>query len=255
MTGPGRSLRALCGSARTTYGDLLDFLRRPSLEPRLTPGTPAWARLAWLGLLTFGVAAVFGLVSLPLILSGDARPAGGLEALTEPLVTVVVAVMVLGPLVEEVVFRGWLDGRWRSIAGAAVFAAIWFGGVAIWPLFAFGDMAMAATLGLAGLALAGMTLAARTVVATWGSERRVPSASRVFPWAFWGQGLVFGLLHMVNVESGSPVLPLLAAAPTIACGWIWGYARLAHGLGAAWLLHAAYNAPAVAALLLITGAG
>ena len=71
-----------------------------------------------------------------------------------------------------------------------------------------------------------------------------------FPILFWLQGIAFGAMHFANFTSTSIALPLLMTMPLILCGWIWGYARMRSGFGAAWILHAAYNVP-VATLMIV----
>lgn len=232
-------------SFSATLGALLAFLRDP--RPASEPLEPVAARIAtgiWLFLLSLLITAGFAVMALPLILVAEAAPGDRLrQTFAQSIPTVLVAVIVLGPLIEEVIFRGWLTGTWRAIAGSAVFLAIVLGGA---PLLArsLGGPAVIGQLGLAGLALTLVWL-----LAPLDRGPRVPGYERAFPILFWGQGIVFGALHLGNVTSGWGIISLFSTLPLIACGWLWGYARIVLGLQGAFLLHAAYNVPATIGLL------
>lgn len=237
----GRARRA-CG---LVLGGFLAFLMRPALEGGAPEGVSPAGAAVWLLIFSFAATAVFAMAAAPFLLWSGAAPGENLTSVFQgPTVSVVLAVVVLGPLVEEVMFRGWLKGTRGALAGSALFVAIWFGGVA-WLKAQGPDAAGPLVLaGLAALALAAYAVAART-----GPGAPLSWFRAIFPFAFWIQGLLFGALHFANTESPSIALSVLITAPYVICGWLWGYARVKLGLGTAWALHMTYNAPAVAALM------
>lgn len=227
---------------------LARFLRRPSLDPIATQApVPRLILAIWLLIFSFAATAIFALLALPLLVSSDASPGDGLrDVFGGSALSIIVAVIILGPLVEEMIFRGWLTGGWRALAGSALFLAIFFGGS--WLLTAFAPR-MSGHVAHVGLAAAGLLGFAAI------RERNESAAPawfrRAFPLVFWAQGLLFGGLHYANVESASALLPLLMSIPLVLCGWMWGYARIGLGFGAAWMLHMAYNLPSALGAMVI----
>ncbi len=227
-------------SFHSTISALLAFLR----EPRLihAPYESAASKIAagfWLFILSLVITIGFGVLALPFMLMAKAAPGDQLQrALTQSLPSIVVSVILLGPLIEEIIFRGWLTGTWRSFAGSALFLAVVFGGAPLMTKF-FGGPLIVKQLILVGLGLFTIWL-----LAPIDRGARVPGYERAFPFLFWGQGIVFGVLHYHNVAADSAIISLLSTLPLIACGWLWGYARIALGLKGAVMLHAAYNVPA-----------
>lgn len=224
-----------------TISELLAFAREPHRHEysrrRWSKGT---ATGLWLLLISFTVTAGFALLTVPLMLLTEAAPSSTLrQTFSQPILAVVIAVVVVGPLIEEIIFRGWLTGTWRSLAGSALFLAIFYGGAALMKDAVFG------LPGVKQLCLAFLGMAAIWLMRPIDSGPRVMGFDRAFPFLFWGQGIVFGLLHYQNVSATLPALAVLTTMPLIVCAWLWGYARIVLGLGGAVLLHAAYNVPAV----------
>ena len=235
--------RRSCG---LVFRALVAFLARPSLDrsPSSQDVSPA-VTVIWLLIFSLAATAAFALAALPLALSSGAGPGENLTRVFErPLASVILAVIVLGPLVEEMMFRGWLKGTARAFVGTSLFLGIWFGGAALLTERAPGATGAGALVGLAAFGLAAYVGVTRSGPATPMSWFRP-----LFPVAFWLQGLVFGALHFVNAESPSVGLSVLLTMPFVICGWLWGYARVTLGLGPAWLLHMAYNVPAVVAMM------
>jgi membrane protease YdiL (CAAX protease family) len=188
----------------------------------------------------------FGVLALPFMLMAKAAPGDQLQqALTQSLPAILVSVILLGPLIEEMIFRGWLTGTWRSFTSSALFLGVFFGGAPLITKF-FGGPLILEQLILVGLGLITICLLAPIDRGT-----RVSHYERAFPFLFWGQGIVFGILHYQNVAAGSAIISLLSTLPLIACGWLWGYARIALGLNGAVVLHAAYNVPAAFGVIIL----
>jgi len=236
----------------STIEALASFLRSPRLaDPSRRTARSKLATTLWLFVLSMLVTAAFAFAALPFILTSKSSVAGGLSnVLDQPVVTIIFAVVILGPLIEEMMFRGWLTGTWQALIGTAALIAIFYTG----PPFAkdFIDapfLALQLVFSALGLAI---------VYALASSQPRSPirGFERLFPLIFWGQGIVFGVLHFRNLYSDSIALPLLMTLPLVVCGWLWGYARVVLGLPAALMLHMAYNVPsAVGMVVFIAMAG
>lgn len=222
------------------------FLKNPRIMDRddARPALSSYVITANLLGLSLVVTAVFALVALPCLLMDEAKPGDHIRELSSgPTTTIVLAMVVLGPLVEEVMFRGWLSGTWRSVIGSALFLWLSFG----IPPLADGMGSISATLIQSVLAMIG--LIGFGVLSPIDAGKRLPYFEKAFPYLFWMQGLLFGALHFQNISTSSPIVTALAVVPLVLCGWIWGFARVRLGLWSAVILHAAYNIPAVVGLL------
>lgn len=224
------------------------FVRRPRLDQNLDTGVISRNVLSsWLLVFSFAATAISALLALPLIVFSGASPGDNLNVVFgQSAIIVIVTVVIFGPLVEEMMFRGWLTGTIHALAGSAIFLAIVFGGSwlvrhLIPDAPVLGTQAGAAAFGL----LASFAIQRKE------SEVRPAWYKRAFPIAFWSQGIVFGGLHFANLATDSPILSLLAVLPLVVCGWLWGYARIVLGFGTAWILHVAYNVPAALATMAV----
>lgn len=232
-------------SLSETLGELLAFARRP----RIHEDAPRhWSKRTatgfWLFLISLAVTAGFALLTLPLMFLTEADPSSALRRTTSiPILGLSIAMVVVGPLVEEVIFRGWLTGTWRSLAASAMFLVIFYG---VATLMADLDVGPS---GVKQIGIAILGLAAIRLFCPIDAGPRVPGHDQALPLLFWGQGILFGLLHYPNFPATSPVLAVLMTLPLIICAWLWGYARIVIGLGGAVLLHAAYNVPPVVGMI------
>lgn len=226
------------------------FLLHPSLERHPETGPVSRTALVfWLLVFSFAATAIFALLAVPLIVSSNAAPGESLRAVFgQSAISAIVTVVILGPLVEEMMFRGWLSGTPRALGGSAAFLAIVFGGSWLLRYYAPAASGLGAQAALAAVGYLVFFAIGR-------KDAGVPCAGFrcAFPLAFWLQGLAFGALHFANISSASILLPLLMTAPLMICGWLWGYARVALGFEAAWLLHMAYNVPAALATMALIG--
>lgn len=182
-------------------------------------------------------AGCLALVVGPLWLA--ARASGVLPAADIPadsLAASPLAFLVIAPLLEELLFRGWLTGR----AAALRFAGFGFGALALllagqwWPEHA-------RALGLAGAATAA------TGLVWWGVTRRRDTAvPRWFAARFavivWGSAILFGLIHLGNFRALESAAGLVVVAPQVLGGMILAYVRTRLGLASAIAYHAGYNA-------------
>lgn len=246
MAKANTGLAELLRSGKLTLNGFLTFLARPS--PTGVHGDDRVSRKAlalWLLALSFAATAMSAIVALPVVFLTDAAPASNLKAVfSQSAIATFLTVVVLGPLVEEVIFRGWLPGTMRALAGSAAFLITWFGGLWLLTRYAPHAVGLGSNIGLAAIGICAMAAIGRA-----GREARPSWYCAAFPYIFWAQGLVFGGLHFANLATGSLILPLLMCLPLVMCGWLWGFARIMLGFNTAWALHMAYNVPAAAATI------
>ncbi|MEE4317039.1 MAG: CPBP family glutamic-type intramembrane protease [Erythrobacter sp.] len=145
--------------------------------------------------------------------------------------------LLLAPVVEELVYRGWLTGRMAALR----FALYGFAAEAFFvaTLFVGEEKGMPLALAGVGLALVGLI--------HWGLTRDRDTAvpdwfTRHFHWFVWGSTLLFGLMHLGNYEPLTHPLGVLVVLPQTIGGLLLAYSRTRFGLRAAMLHHAAYNA-------------
>lgn len=235
-------------SGQAALGDFWTFLKCPTLEER-EAARPILKPLlmVWLLIFAFATTAMFALLALPLLLVSQVAAGDNLEQVLEASpFSILVALVLLGPLVEEMIFRGWLTGTVRAFLGTAVFLGVFYGGAFV--LGRLGDEPIPGAMQIGVSALAFLLF---LLILRYGPAFRPASYRHLFPYAFWLQGLVFGGLHFANLSGSSIVLPLLMTIPLVMCGWIFAYARVVAGFGGAWLLHALYNIPSAIGAILI----
>ncbi len=153
------------------------------------------------------------------------------------LAEILVSYLLFAPVLEELLYRGWLSGRIAALR----FAAYGFAAQALLlaSLFVREDMAMPLALAGAALALAGLvhwslTRTRDTAVPVW--------FTRNFHWIVWVSSLAFGLIHLGSYEALTHPLGVLVVLPQTIGGLLLAYTRTRLGLGAAMLHHAGYNA-------------
>ncbi|PNU04220.1 CPBP family glutamic-type intramembrane protease [Novosphingobium guangzhouense] len=214
--------------------ELAHFLARPRvLQPVGLRTREGWARLAMLAALHVGglllvVLPLLGLyqraMGQPLPDAFDKLPAGWLLPIT----------IMIAPVLEEMIFRGWQTGRPR---------ALWL--LACTGLFA---VLVAVAKTLQPLVLAGSLLALAIVaVAGWVRlrKREVPGAYlTAYPALFWLAALLFAAVHLMNYPTVS-ALALPMVLPQLWAGVLLGFTRQRIGLPAAMLQHACANAAAM----------
>ncbi len=234
--GDARAHVAGAMSPRARVGDALRFMVRPSFVARPT----AWGRAA---ALTFAVIIALDLALDTLVVmltaAWDAK-AGFLPQTIEEDISLAEDIFVsllLAPVLEELLFRGWLTGRIAALRFAAYgFAALALFGVSLFlpPDLASGVGFMAVAVALAGCVHWSLTQRRDQTIPTWFTQH--------FRWIVWGSSLVFGLIHLGNYEPLSHPLGVLVVLPQTIGGLLLAYTRTRLGLGAAMVHHAAYNA-------------
>lgn len=231
-----RPLVAGTMSARARVVDVARFAARP------TPGdgTLPWGRALVLALgLVFAFDLALDQLAVTLTALADTRmpflPAEIEQDTT--LAEDLFGFLLLAPVLEELVYRGWLTGRTAALR----FAAFGFAAEALLfaALFVEEAAAMPMALVAVGLVFAGLV----QWLATRERDRAVPGwFIRHFHWLVWGSSLLFGLMHLGNYESLTHPLGVLVVLPQTIGGLLLAYTRTRLGLGAAMVHHAAYNA-------------
>ena len=223
-------------SLRERVADAARFMARPSFVAAPLP----WGRPL---LLALAVLFAFDLALDTLVAEFTALLDAGTGFLPAPveeeatLAEDLFGYLLLAPVLEELVYRGWLTGR----VAALRFALYGFAAEAIFVAALFVTPEWAAPLSLVGVgvALAGLvhwslTRERDTAVPAW--------FTRHFHWFVWGGSLLFGLMHLGNYEPLASPLGVLVVLPQTIGGLLLAYTRTRLGLGAAMLHHAAYNA-------------
>lgn len=221
---------------RETAGELLGIFRRPTLLAQRQ--TDVWTFAAIL-LTILTIDIVIDLIVNLLIWSGEVA---GNEAPTPypfdwSSGADVVSLLLVAPVLEELQFRGWLNGRRRNLIVAAILVP---------PLFLLIDFGVVpwdwVTLGwyvYFGLA-AGMAL-------WWWRQGPVDQPvpgwfTRHFGWILWGSTIAFGLIHVASFTDFEWGPDLLYVLPQTIGGMMLAFTRLRLGLGAAMLHHGLFNA-------------
>ncbi len=211
-----------------TWQHFGSFLRAP--QPGNASGLRS--RTAWQMIGAMLALHLIGLAVLLLVLSGWQKLTGigGPAAFDQfPKQWLLPMAVIVAPIAEEAVFRGWLSGRPR---------ALWLLGCLVAAIVALvtikaGQTAMAA--GLAAILLAG--------IAGWVALRKRLTPgwfTRHFSAIFYASAVIFGLIHVVNYAApGLLHLPMIL--PQIWAGLTLGFVRTRIGLSAAMLMHAASN--------------
>ncbi len=215
-------------------------MARFALRPSFVAQPMAWGRTAALALL-----AVFALdIALGLLIEGALAAVDGatgwLPAPVEEPITFaedLFTALLVAPLLEELLFRGWLSGR----AAALRFAMFGFAALALFAASLIVSPYVATPMALAGVAMAFAGLI------RWSQTRHFDIAvpawfPRHFRWLVWGSSLLFGLIHLGNYAPLNHPLGLLVVLPQTIGGVLLAYTRTRLGLRAAIAHHAAYNA-------------
>ncbi|MFL0671261.1 MAG: type II CAAX prenyl endopeptidase Rce1 family protein [Erythrobacter sp.] len=230
-------------SLRARAADVLRFAARP---------TPYHARHAWNAALVAALASIFAMhlavdwAAVWLLEAWDDR-AGLLPAPqeeTRPFGTMVFSAVVLAPVLEEALHRGWMSGQIAALRFAAYgFAAT---GCLLAGL-AVGEQGRGLCLLLAVMiALAGFV----RWLQTRERDRALPAwFTRHFAALVWAGSLFFAAIHLGAYEPLTHPLGVLVVTPQLIGGLFLAYVRTRLGLRAAMLHHAAYNAVALAIMM------
>ena len=153
----------------------------------------------------------------------------------DPLTLAIFAIAV-APVMEEVIFRGWLRGRRADLEFAATFVALILATTGLSYLDAVGEVA------IGGVVVLGVIVAWLRWLATRKAHTAVPAwFSRHYGKIIYASSLVFGMIHLTNYAELQFITVFLVLPQTIG-GLILAFTRTRLGLGAAILQHALFNA-------------
>jgi hypothetical protein len=207
--------------------------------------TPYFARHAWNAALVMALASVFALdlavdwAAMALIEAWDAS-AGFLPAPTETEGSwgeQAFYALLIAPLLEEALYRGWLTGRVAALRFAAFgFAAeaCFIGSLWAGEGWERGFAAAGVVIALAGFMQWLMTRERDRAVPAW--------FTRHFAVLVWASSLFFAGIHLGNYAPLTHPLGMLVVTPQLIGGLLLCYVRTRLGLRAAVAHHAAYNA-------------
>lgn len=233
------------GSLTQQWSRFFAFLRRPVLPQKATGfgagPLVALARLFALDiLLTLGVLGFFYLLTV----LGIEAPDNALADLDFTL-EIVLMIVVAAPLVEEIVFRGWLSGRPGHVVALIM---LLLGGIGSGIISATG-------MNAAGAAVIGIGLAViLAALAIWYWRKSGPWRwfAKIFPVLLPLSALLFASVHILNYEGEMSALLIVFVIPQFLAGLIFGYARVNYGIWSSILLHFLHNGSAVAAIMLFS---
>jgi membrane protease YdiL (CAAX protease family) len=209
------------------------FLKRPTLAVSEQSASPlkVIGRIYLLDALIMLALVLAATIAVALDVYIPSTALAGLEFTP----AIIFMVVVGAPVLEEIVFRGWLSGRPAPILALASLA---FG------LAGFAFLHTSSPIFGIVLGLAGLTGAALAFAYLRGAEPMRWFAA-VFPGFFWATTAAFALVHLANFEEGSLAILLPLVLPQFMLGMFVGYLRVRLGLWAAILLHAMHNASAL----------
>ncbi len=218
-----------------TYSELLSFVRSPVPPVGRQPlgRTRTIALLTVLGI-DIGIVAVFLIAMFSAEAAGAAFPATPDFGIS-PLFLFLFATTV-APVLEEVIFRGWLSGRKADLEFAGTIlglAAIAFAGFALFS----------------GDAIAWLSVFAISAVAAllrWGVRRKTHQAmpgwfARHYAKIVYLNSLAFGTVHLTNYDTFSAIHLVMVLPQTIG-GVLLAFTRTRLGLSASIVQHALFNA-------------
>ncbi len=242
--GDGPSLAQLAAPAPTMTAEwrrFREFLRMPSLDVSQQNAKPV---LVVARLFALDMLIMFALISIAIgfEVAGVELPDNVFDDVAWTP-TLVLLIIVGAPVLEELLFRGWLSGRPAPIMALLSLGA----GVAI-----FGSIG--ANNALAGLPFLLIGIAG-AVIALFALRQRPPMAwfARLFPAFFWLSSIAFALVHLSNYDEGAATIALPLVLPQFVLGLMLGYVRVRFSLWAAMGLHAVHNATLLALAGLMMG--
>jgi membrane protease YdiL (CAAX protease family) len=213
------------------------FLKRPTLAVSVQNGSPftVLARIYALDVLIMAVLIALAAIAVALGVYIPETELAGIE-FTLPIVLLVI---IGAPVLEELVFRGWLSGKPGPILALIALAA----GAAGFGVAHVANPVLGLALAIIGLLFAGgaLLLFRRAEPMGWFAS--------LFPLFFWLTTVAFALVHLANFDAfedwGSLAILLPLVLPQFILGMFVAYLRVRFGLWAAILLHAAHNATAL----------
>ncbi|MEB3416560.1 CPBP family glutamic-type intramembrane protease [Alteriqipengyuania sp. WL0013] len=231
---------AIAATMRDEWRRFAGFLRRPVLpEEQVRVGGSGLAAIFRMLGLDLLLMAGLGVIAMLVIAAGVELPETALAGM-EIEIGLALAVVIVAPLVEEVLFRGWLSGKPGRVAALlAILGGAALGGVltATGPQSDVPGPAMLATGG-------GIVLAVILFIGLRNYD--APQwYRRAFPIFFWLSTLAFAFIHVFNFEGAEMLAALPLVLPQFITGSILGYMRVHYGLWSSIVLHMLHNGAAL----------
>ena len=235
---------------RESASGLVRFVRAPVLHSPDWKTQDSAGDLIWLFAVNCLIVICLAAILFPALLAFDVEMSGDMTSLFDrPVWQILAIVVVVGPIMEELIFRSWITGLPRVL--------IPLGGVAL--AFAGGQLIDLDSTNQLIIILAGIILVIAALVAMIRFWNRPAPAwyARIFPLVFWAQALLFGFVHIFNYAGNNPAALLPFVLPQLVGGLVWGYARIRYGWWSNIIMHMAYNLIATSGLLfmLLVGPG
>lgn len=218
--------------------ECINFLKRPFLQNHYQPIDKLAAfQLA----LLFAVNFILTVIILIFILT----PYAEIMDIPQPQVfsneslgQMILSAVILAPLIEETMFRGWLRGSKRALLFLAIPVLYLIG---LWIIFetSSGSDIMIITVFLWSFLITfdGFFFVKKTFY----DATPMPQYIKYFPIIFYISGLAFGLVHILNYDHHNIWALIPMVITQFLGGLVYGYARLRFGLSAAMLMHAVSN--------------
>ena len=236
----GQSSSRVVSNVAAVWREFFDFLRNPRLPTEQKAfGRTAVAEVGILLLLDWIVVFLFLAAAFAVETAGIELPQEIEDDWT--VFETILYVVILGPPIEELIFRAGLSGRKRAIILSVSPWLLVATLIGVYLMVGPIDPPIAVMLGLAWVA------ATAAVMAFQRNSGSVPDRyRRWFPYAFWITSVVFGLMHMFNYGDPLRLAVLLMVIPQITGGMMLGYVRVKYGMWANIAQHVTFNALAVA---------
>lgn len=240
--------RGVWRDAVQIFPELWSFVKRPSIGEADTKWTPLiWRQLFMLFLFDLVLIVpmvMYGLGYEELLTAlGTEKPEHHGFDEYESLWTLFLIVGIVAPLVEEPLFRGWLQGTPRqlmllTLPVVAFLLLFLLGSADDLPSSVVRLLTVASFMAFVGACL-------EIFHRTRPDDATVSLFGKYFSLLFWTSALLFGFIHMTNYEGGSlwTIAPMVL--PQLLIGPVWAFARLRFGLRASILLHSASNSSLV----------
>ena len=246
LTMPDTPLPSSIGAPATLMDEwrrLGAFLKRPQLEAKVAQ-SPAFRLITRIYLLDMLAMLALVIAASVAVAMGVYLPKTAIAGM-EFTPTLILAVIIGAPLLEEIAFRSWLSGKPAHIAALLLLGM---------GVMGAGILHVAAPLAGAGAMALGLALAVAVLV-VWRAKPAMGWFNRAFPLLFWFSAFAFALVHIFNFDEGKWWWLLPLVLPQFVLGSLAGYVRIRVGLWGAILLHALHNASAlgIAALASLSG--
>ena len=244
---------APANSMRGEWKQFASFLKRPMLpDSAPMPRHSSLAAVFRLFALDITLMAVLLAIAGAVMSAGVSVPETALAGV-EIGAGILFAVVVIAPVAEEIIFRGWLSGRPGHLLSLIVVVPVMLAAAAAASLTggtSLADIWLGALVGV----LAGLVVA--FAILYWLRRRGAMGwFQKLFPLFFWLSTLAFSLIHLFNFPADQMTMALPLVLPQFVTGTMLGYLRVNYGLWASILLHALHNGAFISLVLLAGSAG